>query len=108
MKKLLISIFLSLSILTTLNAGFFSSIAGGMVANSMSRSGGSSSYSSEGNSGAYFIMLNKKINILDMEINILLGISILFLILLIWILVRQGIIIKLQKKLLKKENIDYD
>jgi hypothetical protein len=107
MKKIILSIAILLTFGTNMNAGLFSSIAGGMIANSMSKGSGSS-YSSEGDSGAYFIMLNNKINILEMEMNIQLGISILFLILFIWILIRQGKIIRYQKQLLKKENIDYD
>ena len=86
MKKTIFSILFIFSILTNANAGFFSSVAGGMVANSLSGSRGASD---DGSARAYFIILNKKVNLLDLEVKILLGTNALTLILLLWIFFRQ-------------------
>lgn len=70
---------------TTLNAGFWSSVAGGVVANSMTGKGGGS----DGSARSYFVILNKKVNLLDIEVKILLGSNVITLALLIWIIFRQ-------------------
>lgn len=69
------------------NAGFFTSVAGGVAANAVSGSNGARSDSSI---NSFFIILNKKINLLDMQIKILIGANIFLLILLIWIMRRQN------------------
>jgi hypothetical protein len=72
---------------STLNAGFFSSVAGGMVANSLNGNHGGTG--NDGSARAYFVILNKKVNLLDIEVKILLGTNALTLILLVWIFFRQ-------------------
>lgn len=92
MRKIILIMVTVLTLSTNMNAGFFSGLASSMVANSLNgHKNGGGSYSSEGDSGTYFMMLNNKINILEMEMNIQLGISLIFLILFILILIRQGI-----------------
>jgi len=86
MKKISLSFIILIILTSSLNAGFFSSVAGGMVANSMSVNGASSG---DGSARAYFVILNKKVNLLDLEVKILLGTNALSLILLIWIFFRQ-------------------
>ena len=86
MNKTFLSFIILLILSNPLNAGFFSSVAGGMVANSIS---GNGSGSNDGSAKAYFIILNKKVNLLDLEVKILLGTNALCLILLIWIFFRQ-------------------
>ena len=87
MKKILFSFIMIISISTALNAGFFSSMAGSVVANSITSSGRGAT--DDGSARTYFVILNKKVNMLNLEIKILLGTNALSLILLLWIFFRQ-------------------
>lgn len=85
---------------TTVNAGFFTDVLSGATANALTGSGGNG-YKDDGSAKSYFVILNKKINLLDVEIKILLGINILILFLLAWVIIRQRKIlqnISLQQK----------
>lgn len=86
LKRFIIIALMLFSLVSTSNAGFFSSLAGGVAANSIT---GSNGRGSDGSSKTYFVILNKKINTLDLEVKILLGMNALSLILMIFIFLRQ-------------------
>lgn len=88
MKKtiFIIMMTLSLSVPFSASAGFWSSVAGGLVANSISGTGGGSyeaPTSATSNAKAYFIVLNNKVKELTAQVIALAGFNLFMLIMLI-------------------------
>lgn len=87
MKKVVLGLLLILTISTSAYAGFFTDVLSGATANALT--GSSKGYKDDGSAKSYFIILNKKINSLDLQVKILLGTNAISFILLIWIFFRQ-------------------